>query len=306
VSIFVTASWSDWIQAIRLRTLPLAASCILTGFAVGYASESGPVVIMVLTLLTAFLLQVLSNLANDYGDSVHGADNANRVGPARAVQSGRIAASQMKAAVGITATLALGSGLLLLWLAFGVAGKWRELFFLLIFGLFAILAAYAYTAGKRPYGYRGWGDVFVLLFFGAVGVGGSYFLVTHELGTSIVLPAIWVGLQSTAVLNLNNLRDHVNDRATGKMTLVVRMGFVSGKRYHTALIAAAGVAMLVESVLSTNLVLGAMCGAWAVFSFFHLRRVWRCQTPAAIDPELKRVALMTFLLSVVFFVSQVI
>jgi 1,4-dihydroxy-2-naphthoate polyprenyltransferase len=219
----------DWLSAFRLRTLPLASACILTGASLSFSGHPQPGLVLLFALLTAFLLQVLSNLANDYGDSIHGADNDARVGPSRMVQSGRIGPAAMKRAVAITALLALVSGLLLLWFALGSRGEWTSLAVLLAAGLFAIAAAYRYTAGSNPYGYRGFGDLAVFLFFGLLGVMGSAYLFRAGWSADDLLPALWIGFQSMAVLNLNNLRDHENDRQSGKHTLIVRIGYGAGR-----------------------------------------------------------------------------
>jgi 1,4-dihydroxy-2-naphthoate octaprenyltransferase len=225
-----------WIQAMRLRTLPLAASCILAGAAAAKTQDEINGLVLTLTLATTFLLQILSNLANDYGDYSHGVDNEQRVGPTRALQSGAISQAQMKRALVVTTLITLLSGLSLLWIVFSPKAQFIQALLMLLLGVAAIAAAIKYTVGSNPYGYRGLGDLFVFLFFGPVGVMGTYYLLSSELVAEHLLLAITTGFYSTAVLNLNNLRDHVNDAASGKQTLVVKMGFRNGKVYQTILI----------------------------------------------------------------------
>lgn len=296
--------FSDWISAFRLRTLPLASASILTGAALSFDSHPHAGLVLCSALLTAWLLQILSNLANDLGDSDHGADSAARVGPKRAVQSGKISRAQMKRAVVIAAVLALLSGLLLLWFALGSTGRWVAFWAMLLAGLAAIGAAYRYTAGKKPYGYRGLGDISVFVFFGILGVLGTVFLFRGNLKWADILPAVWAGLQSTSVLNLNNLRDVRGDGEAGKRTLVVRMGFKRGKIYHNLLILIPLAAVVSYSILleSTSTIIIALF--WALFAIVHLRYVKVCSDPAKLDPELKKVALSTFISAVLFFILE--
>jgi 1,4-dihydroxy-2-naphthoate octaprenyltransferase len=191
--------------------------------------------VSLLIFLTAILLQILSNLANDYGDSIHGADREGRAGPARAVQSGAISASEMRLAIMIVAGLTAITGLLLVLLVFGLSSLlWATIFLLL--GAAAIWAAISYTAGTMPYGYAGLGDLAVFLFFGWIGVAGSYLLLTQVIDLAILLPATSVGLFAVAVLNVNNVRDIDSDRAAGKNSVPVRLGLRGSRIYHWVLL----------------------------------------------------------------------
>jgi 1,4-dihydroxy-2-naphthoate octaprenyltransferase len=234
---------------MRPRTLPLATASIILGTALAAARGSFDWRVAALCLLTALLLQVLSNLANDYGDSLHGADRAERQGPRRAVQSGLVSAAQMRQAAIIVALLAMASGLLLLWLAFGSAAFGLTLLFLVL-GAAAVGAAVTYTAGKRPYGYVGLGDLAVLIFFGWVGVVGSYFVQTQSLDWLMWLPATSLGLLSVAVLNVNNIRDLDSDRLAGKNSIPVRLGLRRARVYHWALLAGATFLAVAFAVLA--------------------------------------------------------
>lgn len=280
-----------------LRTLPLALSGIVVGSALAAFHGHFRVSILVLALITAVLLQVLSNLANDLGDHEHGTDNADRVGPQRAVQSGAISPAAMKRAMLLCGVLALLSGIALIVLAFGLSLR-TLLFFGL--GLLAIGAAVKYTYGKNPYGYAGLGDLSVLLFFGPIGVGGSYALHGAPLAPAVLLPALAFGLLATGVLNTNNMRDIDNDAASGKRTLVVRMGAANAKLYHTVLVLGAIACLTAFALLHPH--------GWTGWLFLlplpglliHLKRVLANRAPRALDPQLKVLAMGTFLTALLF------
>jgi 1,4-dihydroxy-2-naphthoate polyprenyltransferase len=223
-----------WLNAFRLRTLPLALSCIgMAGFLAAYKNKFDGLIFTFCCITTIFL-QVLSNLANDYGDSVNGADHAERKGPQRAVQSGAISLAKMRNAVILFCALSLVSGILLLWFSFG--SNWNGIVAFFGLGLLSIGAAIGYTVGKRPYGYIGLGDVSVLIFFGLVGVMGSYYLFTHEVSWKEIFPALSCGLFSIAVLNINNIRDIESDKSAGKFSIPVRIGKEKASKYHWALL----------------------------------------------------------------------
>ncbi|MCG8339898.1 MAG: 1,4-dihydroxy-2-naphthoate polyprenyltransferase [Cytophagales bacterium] len=219
-----------WTKALRLWSLPLALSSTGMGsfLAAIYGEFDG--LIFVLTALTASLLQIVSNLANDYGDTIHGADTRGRVAPASVIQSGALTLKHIKNAITFFAILSLLSGLLLLHRALGWEAK-CFVFFLLL-GLTAIGAAITYTAGSKPYGYMGLGDVSVFIFFGLVGVLGTFYLHTKQFVWSYLLPAFSCGCFSTAVLNVNNIRDRETDLKAGKKSIPVRIGRKSAILYH--------------------------------------------------------------------------
>ena len=190
--------------------------------------------IFLLCVLTTVFLQILSNLANDYGDSIHGADNVSRRGPSRTVQSGAITAQQMRRMIVLFSAMSLVTGMILLFVAFGF--DWNAILFFLALGLLSIGAAITYTMGRKPYGYLGLGDLSVLIFFGFVGVMGSYYLFTKTISWKEALPAMSVGLLSVAVLNVNNIRDIESDRLAGKHSIPVRLGRRKAIAYHWALL----------------------------------------------------------------------
>lgn len=286
-----------WIQAFRLRTLPLALSSILAGSAMAYRGGLFRWSVFALSILTAVLLQVLSNLANDLGDHEHGTDNADRIGPQRAVQSGAISPKAMKRGMIICGVLALVSGCALITLSLGTT--LTTLVFLLV-GLLAIAAAVKYTFGRNPYGYAGLGDASVFLFFGLVGVAGTFYLQAHAFYQPVLLPAVAFGLLSAGVLNTNNMRDISNDAASGKRTMVVRLGASAAKNYHVLLIGLAFLLLFIYVRWATH-------GRWAwlylvgfVPILIHSVRVQTNTEPARLDPELKRLALGTFLTAILF------
>jgi 1,4-dihydroxy-2-naphthoate polyprenyltransferase len=239
---------SVWLKAFRLRTLPLALSCIGMGGFLAAAQNAFRWDIFFLCVLTTIFLQILSNLANDYGDSIHGADSMDRKGPTRAVQSGAISAAAMRTAVAIFVFLCLVSGVSLLVVAFG--WNWNAILFFFGLGILCILAAMAYTIGKKPYGYIGLGDISVLIFFGLVGVMGSYYLFTKEVSTLEILPALSCGLFSMAVLNINNIRDIESDRKAGKYSIPVRIGRQKAILYHWVLLTGGILAALLYTAIN--------------------------------------------------------
>lgn len=291
-----------WINAARLRTLPLSLSGIIVGTALAGMYGMFQWDIFVLALLTTVVFQVTSNFANDYGDGVKGTDNDNRVGPKRAYQSGLLSGKELKNGIIICILIA---ALLVVWLLYRSFGT-EYLLFTLIFGglgILSIWAAIRYTVGSSAYGYRGLGDVFVFLFFGLVGVMGSMFLYTKELFPTAFLPAIAIGLLSTAVLNLNNLRDYESDKLSNKNTLIVKMGVINGKKYHIVLIMLSCLCMLSFTLLQFNNWINALHLLAFVPIFMHLNATMNQKNTVLLDPQLKKLALSTFLMAILFYFS---
>jgi 1,4-dihydroxy-2-naphthoate octaprenyltransferase len=309
-----------WIEAARVRTLPLSVSGIIVGSMYALAYPTREVLtptevfnwsLFAFALLTTLLLQVLSNFANDYGDGIKGTDNEDRVGPQRAIQSGAISPKSMKLAIEITAIITFASAVLLIYFAFGDAHFWYSLFFLIL-GIFAIASAIRYTVGSKAYGYRGFGDLFVFIFFGLVSTIGVNFLYSKELDYRLFLPAIAIGFLSVAVLNLNNMRDVISDAKSGKNTLVVKIGIENAKKYHYFLVISAMVLVLIFAYLKDF----AIDQYFFVVAYFpmisHLLTVKRNKDTRNLDPELKKVAISTFLLSLllslcmIYFLSDIV
>ncbi len=293
----------SWISAFRLRTLPLALSCIGMGAFLAAAAGKFNSLIFSLCCLTTILLQILSNLANDYGDTVNGADHSGRKGPLRAVQSGAISPGQMKSALFLFSILCLASGSTLLLVTFGF--DWNSIFFFFVLGLLCIAAAIAYTVGTKPYGYIGLGDISVLIFFGLVGVMGSLYLFTRNIDWTTLLPALSCGLFSIAVLNINNIRDIESDKAVGKFSIPVRIGKEKAARYHW---------ILLITGLSTSTAY-AILNYHSPFQFlflltvpflFQIGRSVEKKPSEELDPYLKQMALSTLLFVVLFGVGNLV
>jgi 1,4-dihydroxy-2-naphthoate octaprenyltransferase len=302
-----------WIQAARLRTLPLSVSGIIVGSFYAMSQSLFNWKIVLFALSTTLGLQVLSNFANDYGDGIKGTDNDDRVGPKRAIQSGAISPSAMKNAMILTAVLTMISAMALIYFSFKDTNYVYSLFYLTL-GALAVASAIRYTVGNTAYGYRGYGDIFVFVFFGLVSTIGIYFMFSKSIedGYLLFLPACAIGLLSVGVLNLNNMRDEFSDRKVGKNTIVVKIGGAKAKIYHYFLIITAMILVLVFAFLNDF----HFDQYIFVVSYFplisHLLTVYKNEDPRSLDPELKKLAISTFLLSVllslclIFFLSDII
>ncbi len=277
------------------------------GSAVAYQKGFFKWNVFVLSILTALFLQILSNLANDYGDAKKGTDNENRIGPLRAIQSGSITLIQMKKAIVIAVILSFVSGLFLILNAFNYQAFWNIVLFVLL-GVLAILAALNYTVGKKAYGYNGLGDLSVFLFFGLIGVLGSFFLHAMNIDLSVLLPATSIGLLSVAVLNLNNLRDYSNDKACGKNTLVVKIGVERAKKYHVIILISAVLCTAFYTFLNSGKIIDFIFLIAFAPLFPHIKKVIKIEQAnlLMVDAELKKIAISTFLFSILFWISILI
>jgi 1,4-dihydroxy-2-naphthoate octaprenyltransferase len=294
-----------WLDAARPKTLPLGLISISTGSALAFSENHFSWTVAFLALLTAVLLQILSNLANDYGDALKGTDNERRLGPLRAIQSGAVTLRDMKFAMVISVILTMIAGMALILCAL------NDLDNILVFiglGILAMIAAVAYTVGSKPYGYVGLGDLSVFIFFGLLGVSGSYFLYTGYLKADLLLPSVACGLLAVAVLNINNMRDIENDEVCGKRTMAVRLGPILAKKYHFILLAGAIIAFSSYLLLQTD-------PLWLAFPFLlslvivikHAVAVWEAKQPVQIAPMLPvvvRCSIVTNLLFVGVVVAQ--
>ena len=293
-------SLKSWLMAARLRTLPLSVSGILMGSALALNDAVFQWDIFVLALVATLGFQVLSNFANDYGDGVKGTDNEDRVGPARAMQSGLMTPRDLIRGMIAVTIATLVAVVLLIYVSFGHDQLGLSLVFLGL-GIAAIIAAVKYTVGSSAYGYKGLGDVFVFLFFGIVGVLGCYFLYAQELYLIHVLPAITVGLLATVVLHLNNMRDREADEKAGKRTLAVILGKNNAVVYHGLLLGTSMLSWGVYLLLYKQLVIVYSTLIFLIPLCVHWRRVLKTKTHPLLDPELKKVALVTFGLTLLFF-----
>ena len=280
-----------WIKAARLRTLPLAFSCILLSSSLVIINNKElSFKVLFLTLTTTLLLQTLSNFANDYGDAIKGADK-KRTGEERMVQSGKISKSHMKLAIMILSITTLIVGLYLIFSVFQ-----KDLYKILIFlffGISSIIAAIKYTVGKSAYGYKAYGDLSVFIFFGMIGVIGSYYLFTKNFHWITLPGALFTGLMSCGVLNLNNMRDYENDKKNNKVTLVVKMGMKKSKKYHFSLIFLA-IISLITILLFTNNYYYIISMFPLVFVVRHLKLLNKYQDMKLLDSQLKVIAISCF------------
>lgn len=309
----------NYIKAARLRTLPLSVSGIIVGSFLGLNDSVNSSSILTgyiekvaifnssifwLAIITTIGFQILSNFANDYGDGIKGTDD-NREGEERLVASGAISPKQMKNAMIVTAFITLCVALLLIYVSFE---KENFLYSVIFFGLgiLSIVAAIKYTVGKSAYGYSGFGDVFVFLFFGILAVVGTYFLYTKQLNFQIFLPAISVGLLSTAVLNLNNMRDQINDKKSGKNTLVVKIGSQKAKFYHYFLITTALLIAVTYVLLNYHSLLQFLFLIAFVPLIINMIVVGKNIILSELDSELKKVALSTFLFALLFGLGNIL
>ncbi len=289
--------FSAWVEAARPRTLPLAVASIAMGGFLAAFNGSFNWIIFLLTVATTVSLQILSNLANDYGDSLHGADHHQRVGPQRMVQSGIISPHSMQRGITIMIFLSLlfGVGLLIFSMGFNTLA----FYLFLALGIMAIFAAINYTSGKKPYGYRGWGDLSVILFFGLLAVLGSYYLQTLQFKWTNILPAVSCGMFATAVLNINNIRDIASDRQAGKLSIPVRIGRKQAIYYHWILLLTG----LVSSIIFT---LVDYRNPWQWLFLFTIplllinARVIATKEGIQLDPYLKQMALTTLMYVLTF------
>jgi len=289
---------TSWIKAFRLRTLPLALASILMGSFLAIHNSFYSWKVIILAITTTLLLQILSNLANDYGDGMRGTDNKDRIGPTRTIQSGAISPKEMRMGIIIFVLLSLISGIWLIVISLG--SSWDIGLLYLLLGIAAIAAAIKYTMGKKAYGYSGLGDLMVFIFFGPVAVIGTYYLAVHELSWKIALPAIAAGLFSTGVLNLNNMRDIENDRKSGKLTLALKLGFKQAKIYHIMIIS---IAML-SLIIFTISIKGGLLQFIYLFSYpvltYDLLKVNKVIDNAKLDQYLKKLAFSTLITTLLF------
>ena len=297
----------NWLQAARLRTLPLSISGILLGSFIArwrlvHIGENWDWRIFALAMLVTLLYQVLSNFANDYGDGVRGTDrfrdtNAEK----RAIASGIISVKQMKMAVISTAILAMIMTMGLLYTAF-FPHYILEFYVFIGLGILCILAAVGYTMGKKPYGYLGLGDIMVFIFFGWISVGGSYFLFTKVWSWDILLPASAIGMLSVAVLNLNNMRDLESDKLAGKNTLALRSGFKRAMIYQIVLMQLPLILVLIFLLKNELQIKGNYYAFMVMVLFFPMtamrRKIMKVKSPKELDPFLKQVGIITLMMAV--------
>jgi len=292
-----------WLESLRPKTLPLGVIAIITGSALTYLTGNFKWPVALLALITAGLLQILSNLANDYGDAVKGSDTAERIGPLRGMQKGIITQTEMKKALTINIIAACISGILLIVVA---CEKPEDALGFLLLGLVAIVAAITYTVGKKPYGYLGLGDISVLIFFGWLSVIGTYYLQANTFNMITFLPATACGLLSVAVLNINNMRDIENDVKAGKNTLAVRLGPQGARIYHTIIIIVAILCLAFFNLLYLHGWTGWLFLLAVPMLMNHIRRVLSDQTPEGMRPMLENMVKAALFTNVLFSIGVVL
>ncbi len=289
--------FTTWIRAVRLRTIPLSISGILVGSAAALLKNEFNVSVFTLAILTTVCYQLLSNFANDYGDGIKGTDNDERLGPKRILQSELISIAQLRQAIFVISAVAVLLTILLVYSAFGLSNT--ALTFLGL-GFLAIVAAIRYTVGSSAYGYMGFGDLFVFLFFGCVSVLGSHYLYTYEFDLSLIFPAISIGLFSVGVLNINNMRDRVNDKKYGKTTIAVRLGAKKAALYQLALVGIPVILTVVYGLIYNAISFVVMSLIIIIPISLHLKVVFQKQNEKNFDLELKKIALLTFFYAISF------
>ena len=291
-----------WLQAARLRTLPLSVSGIIMGNALALNHNDFSFIIFLLSILTAIAFQIVSNFANDYGDGIKGTDNEERIGPKRVLQQGLLTLENLKRGIFVSVVVSIILSITLIYESLGVNKLLFSVLFILL-AIGAVAAAIKYTVGANPYGYSGLGDLFVFIFFGWVSVIGSYFLQINSIDLSIILFATTFGLLSVAVLNLNNMRDIENDFNSSKITLAVRLGSDKAKIYHYFLVSIAIILFFI-GIGEQPLLIKTIYILVFVPLFLHLYCVFNVKDPKQFDPELKKLALTIFFISIVFFVTS--
>lgn len=296
----------SWIAAARPRTLPLSLASIILGCFLARADHHFSWSVALLAVLTTIFLQILSNFANDYGDAVSGKDTELRVGPRRAVATGDITKEAMLRGIIVTAILSFVSGIWLLGVALYDAGGAKLFWIFLLVGLLSIAAAIGYTNGKRPYGYAGFGDIAVLIFFGWVGVLGTYFLHTLSFNPLLLLPATSVGLFATGVLNVNNIRDIETDTLTGKRSIPARLGLPLAIRYHWGLLITGMFCAIVYSFLTGSVWFSYLYVLAFPLFILNGRAVATHKRPAELNARLGQLALTTLLFVVLFGLGQLL
>ena len=280
---------------MRLRTLPLSLSGIVMGVFLAAADYRIDALTVIFLALTTVCLQILSNLSNELGDTLHGTDTAERQGIHYSIQDGEMTVHQMKRLIGVMVALCCLFGLLMIRFSFGKLFDWKPMAFVVL-GAAAIWAAMHYNLGKDPYGYRGLGDLFVFLFFGIVTVCGGYYLCAHEFPSwIIILPAAAIGCFSVGVLNVNNIRDMKTDAAT-RVTVAIRRGGKRARIYQTVLIVLGWACMLAYCSLRFFSIWHYLFVLTLPLFVLHLRGVWT-REGRALDPMLPLLVMSSFLFS---------
>ncbi len=291
--------------SMRLRTLLLSMAGVLCGAFIAFNQGGFSWPVAIFLILTTASLQILSNMSNEMGDFLSGTDGDHRVGPNYSLSGGRANVSDHKRIIILFVFLSIFFGSLLVYFVFGTLFSLPALLMLLL-GAAAIWAAVHYTLGKNPYGYRGFGDISVFIFFGFVAVLGGYFVLARSFTTpAVILPAVAFGCFSVGVLNINNIRDRETDMAT-RVTIPIKIGARNAKIYQTLLIVVGWLCMLAYTFISAPLSPWHFLYLLSLPIFIkHLIGVWRFSN-AALDPMLPLLVIATFIMSILFGVGLII
>lgn len=289
-------NWKLYIEMVRPKTLFLSFGIIFVGNVLAFWFGKFSFLIFILTLFSMTCFQILSNLANDYGDFTKGSDQKDRIGPRRLVSDGIISQNALKFAIFLSAFLAIFSAILIFILT---EFTLREFLYLCALAVICAIAAITYTVGKYAYGYYGLGDFFVFIFFGIVAVCGSFFVQTHEILKVIILPAFSCGLLSMAVLNINNMRDFNSDLLHKKHTIVVKFGLKFAKFYHAFLIIFAFIFYAVFCILDENIFAFLMILP-LIFCLKHIKKVFEISNLKEFFPLLGELSKLTFFVNLTF------
>ena len=289
---------SPWIKAARLRTIPLSVSGILIGSFATYPKDLFNIFIFLLAICTTISYQVLSNFANDFGDGIRGTDK-NRIGPERILQSGLISRMQMKLGIKIAAFISFIFTVTLIIVSF--KNEFLNILTFLFLGILAIFSAIKYTVGKNAYGYFGFGDFFVFIFFGVVSVLGSNYLFNSELSLDLLLPSLTIGCLSVGVLNLNNMRDLENDKKSKKNTIAVKLGPDKARIYHYFLISISMFNVLIFhfKTETSSFFHHFFVIAIIIILIYHIFQVYTVSELKGFDKLLKPLVLTTFFYSII-------
>ena len=293
---------STLLALMRIRTLPISVAVITLGNALAYYDGNWRFSVFLLSLLTALSLQILANIANDYGDGVRGTDaHRSPSAPKRLTGSGAIDHTQGLRYViaAIAVTILFGS--LLLWVS---AYSFNQVLLFFLLGVFSILAALFYTMGRFAYGYFGLGEVAVFVFFGLIGVCGSYALQTNSIHWIVVPPACGAGLLAAAVLHVDNIRDIDSDRHCAKNTIAVRLGFFNSRYFHFLLLVLALCCYLPFALFGT--ILSALWLLLLPLIRKHSRNIFRASSEAIAGQELKTSVGLMFGINLCFAVGLLI
>jgi len=286
-----------WLMAIRPKTLSAAIAPVMIGTAMAGGDGVYHIPSAMMCLFAALAIQIGTNLANDYYDFKKGADTADRIGPTRVTQAGLIAPETMKKAFIIAFAVATALSIYLI-----IRGGWS----ILLIGIVSILSGLFYTAGPRPLGYMGLGDVFVLIFFGPVAVAGTYYVQSFEMNAAVILAGLAPGLISVAILAVNNLRDIDSDRAAGKRTLAVRFGRSFAIYEYMATILSASILPVLIYILIEDHINILACVAISLFAIPAMKTVASSSEGPTLNRMLAATGHLLFLYSVIFSIGWIV